>query len=320
MERLVVLLYALPLVLQGVVPVALLASLWFVPVRNRATALLRLSLLTAYLIAIALAGLWLVVPRLLALVYVVVLALGASRVTIRMRAVPWWPSRPHQWRTAAVNATLLLGCLWVVWMAVEARHPPIAPIVDLQFPLRGGRYLVVNGGSRALINAHLQTLDAPRLRRFRGQSYGVDIVAVDALGLRARGVAPRDPRAYVIFGTPVHAPCSGTVLRSRDGLADMPPPTPDRSELPGNFVFIECGDVHVLLGHLQRGTVRVRAGERLAAGHIVGKVGNSGNTNEPHLHVHAQRPANGEAFLSGDPLPIRMNGRFLVRNDRVHVH
>ena len=48
---------------------------------------------------------------------------------------------------------------------------------------------------------------------------------------------------------------------------------------------------------------------------MIGQVGNSGNTSEPHLHIHAQRPAENDAFLSGEPLPIRLNGRFLVRND-----
>ena len=55
-----------------------------------------------------------------------------------------------------------------------------------------------------------------------------------------------------------------------------------------------------------------------AAGAVIGLVGNSGNSHEPHLHVHAQRPAAaGEEPFSGDPLPMRFDGRYLVRNDRV---
>ena len=45
----------------------------------------------------------------------------------------------------------------------------------------------------------------------------------------------------------------------------------------------------------------------------------AGNTSEPHLHIHAQRPAESGDFLSGEPLPITLNGRFLARNDdRIH--
>jgi murein DD-endopeptidase MepM/ murein hydrolase activator NlpD len=76
--------------------------------------------------------------------------------------------------------------------------------------------------------------------------------------------------------------------------------------------------VHVLLAHLQRGTVRVRRDAPIDTGTVVGLVGNSGNSNEPHLHIHAQRPAPaGGEPLSGDPLPMRFDGRYLVRNDRV---
>jgi len=74
----------------------------------------------------------------------------------------------------------------------------------------------------------------------------------------------------------------------------------------------------VLLAHLRQGSLRVGQGMRVTTDTVVGLVGNSGNTTEPHLHVHAQRPAAaGRPPLSGDPLPIRLGGRYLVRNDRI---
>lgn len=51
----------------------------------------------------------------------------------------------------------------------------------------------------------------------------------------------------------------------------------------------------------------------------MGLVGNSGNTGEPHLHIHAQRPGSAIAPLSGEPVPVRFGGRYLVRNDRVRA-
>ncbi len=48
------------------------------------------------------------------------------------------------------------------------------------------------------------------------------------------------------------------------------------------------GGRHVLLAHLARGTVAVRAGDRVRAGAVLGRVGNSGNSSEPHLHIHVQ--------------------------------
>jgi murein DD-endopeptidase MepM/ murein hydrolase activator NlpD len=44
-------------------------------------------------------------------------------------------------------------------------------------------------------------------------------------------------------------------------------------------------------------------------GQRIGRVGNSGNTSEPHLHIHAERDGAG--------VPLRFDGRFPVRNDLV---
>jgi murein DD-endopeptidase MepM/ murein hydrolase activator NlpD len=143
-------------------------------------------------------------------------------------------------------------------------------------------------------------------------------VKLNALGMRASGWLPADPARYVIFGDPVYAPCSGVVVQSEDGAPDMPPPDADRTRMAGNHVLLDCGGVHVLVAHLRRGTVRVRPQLSIEAGTILGLVGNSGNSNEPHLHVHAQRPAPaGGEPLSGEPLPVTFDGRYLVRNDLV---
>jgi murein DD-endopeptidase MepM/ murein hydrolase activator NlpD len=71
------------------------------------------------------------------------------------------------------------------------------------------------------------------------------------------------------------------------------------------------------MAHLQSGSVAVAEGDNIQSGDRIGAVGNSGNTAEPHLHIHAQRAGTADAPLSGEPLPIRIDGRFLVRNDRL---
>jgi murein DD-endopeptidase MepM/ murein hydrolase activator NlpD len=55
----------------------------------------------------------------------------------------------------------------------------------------------------------------------------------------------------------------------------------------------------------------VKVGDRIA------EVGNSGASDEPHLHIHAQRPGSSVEPFSGDPLPMRFDGLFLIRGDRV---
>src|SRR5690606_23023572 len=155
------------------------------------------------------------------------------------------------------------------------------------------------------------TLTEDRFRAYRGQSYGVDLLKLGGYGTRASGLLPVDPAQYAIYGDAVYAPCAGRVVQVQDGAPDMSPPQPDRTRMAGNHVLLDCDGVHVLLAHLQLGTVRPRRSEWIDAGAVIGLVGNSGNSNEPHLHVHAQRPAPaGHEPLSGDPLPMRFDGRY----------
>ena len=127
--------------------------------------------------------------------------------------------------------------------------------------------------------------------------------------------------AYAIYGARVLAPCAGQVLLAVHGLPDMQVPEVDRAHLAGNHVMLRCVDrntsADVLLGHLRPGSVQVRAGASVAVGDWLGSVGNSGNTGEPHLHVHAQRPGPVGVPLGGDPLPLLFGGRFPVRGDRI---
>jgi len=105
-----------------------------------------------------------------------------------------------------------------------------------------------------------------------------------------------------------------------DGVPDAPLGVPDRAHMAGNFVRIRCGAFEVLVGHLAPGSVRARVGAIVKPQDAIGRVGNTGNTDAPHLHVHAQRPSLTSDPLAGDPLPVAFEGRYLLRGDRVRSH
>jgi hypothetical protein len=310
-------LHGLSLVLQLGVPLVLLG--WFALGRNRSISgsLVRGAVVLLYLAGIHLAGVWLLLPWYTAIIFAAMVVLLALSQIHRLRQLPWRSPRIG-WRPVATRSVVAAAATAAIAGALQGRRPPPGTLVDLQFPLRRGVYHVVGAGSAELVNPHLMTLEEERFRTYRGQSHGVDLVKLGPLGLRAAGPLPTDLNAYAIYGEPVHAPCPGRVVQVQDGMPDMPPPVPDRTRLPGNHVLLDCDGIHVLLAHLQPGSVRVAQGAQVEAGSVVGRVGNSGNSNEPHLHVHAQRPARtGQEPLSGDPLPIQFDGRYLVRNDRV---
>lgn len=305
----------LPFGLQLLLPSVLL--LWLALRRHpsRAAWTLAVVLTAAVVVLLGVAGLWLLLPWYLPAAYGLLLIPAAAHSSRRVRPHARWPHGAGGWAGAALRAAVAVLAVGTAAYASSGRRAPAAA-VDVALPLHGGTYLVVNGGGVELLNAHLMTLAGERFRAFRGQSYGVDVVRVDALGRRARALQPRDPAAYAIFGDSVFAPCPGRVVRAADGLPDQPVPEVDRAHMAGNHVLLECGTAWVLLGHLQQGSVRVRTGATVPTGALLGRVGNTGNTGEPHLHVHAQRPGTAAMPLGGEPLPIRFGGRYPVRNAR----
>ncbi|HYC52736.1 MAG TPA: peptidoglycan DD-metalloendopeptidase family protein [Gemmatimonadaceae bacterium] len=310
------------LVAQLVVPVLLLALLLVAPPRSWMGLGVQLVASFLTLLAISRVGMWLFPPWWTPHVAVVGLVLTSAWRVMRDRPRRSWPACVLAWSALAAFSVAACGATVILWRAMAGAQPPAdAAALSLEFPLTTGHYLVVNGGSALWINAHQKSRDTTiaRLQPWRGNAYAVDLVAVSELGMRASGLLPRDPRSYHIFGMVVLAPCSGTVVRAVDGLPDMPVPQYDRANMAGNHVLLACEDVHVVLAHFQSNSVRVRVGDVVRAGDTLALVGNSGGTSEPHLHVHAQRPSTLDAPMAGDPVPMRLHERFLVRGDRVRI-
>jgi Peptidase family M23 len=209
--------------------------------------------------------------------------------------VPWLPA-------FALGVVVVLGGISLGL----TRSSPEPPLELALFPLGAGTYDVVQGG-RPEVNQHARN-DAQRA--------ALDVVALGPLGTRCvpPSLYPASLERYAIFDRPVHAPCAGSIAEAAGDVPDLEPPlaTPDRA--PGNYVAIETDGVVVVLAHLRRGSVLVTAGDRVVAGQALGRVGNSGSTTEPHLHVHAER--------DGRAVPIvfaAVRKRPLRRNDVVRV-
>lgn len=272
------------------------------------------------LLALALTAPWLLVPWWAAAVYggvwlVLLLVAGRRRVANQARQAK------RRWVRPALFGILGLYSSWQIGWGWQGRQLPAAPAVDLLFPLAAGHYLVVSGGTNLTLNPHADALDTTVAahRPWRGTGYAIDVVALDRWGRRARGLVPTSPAAYFIFNTPVLAPCAGTVLVAQDGRPDLPVPRHDDAHPSGNYLILRGARADIVLAHFRRGSLRVRAGDCVAAGQWLAQAGNSGASDEPHLHLHAQRPGPPGLLMGGAPLPMRFRGRFLVRNDRVRV-
>jgi hypothetical protein len=304
-----------PLVLQVVAPLVLLSWMALGDHGSRLAWAAAFVLVSFYLLVVAAAGLWLPFPWYVAYAFLLLFPLAAAWSARRAVRAPWWPTRGRARAALAGRSALAAVAVVAALDALAGRRLPDGPVVDLAFPLDGGSFYIVNGGSAEILNAHLRTISGEgRFAAYRGQSHGVDIVALGRWGARASAPLPDDPAAYAIFGLPVLAPCAGTVVLASDSLADLAPPAVDREHMAGNHVVLSCGDAWIVLAHLRRGSVCVRAGDSVRVGAPLGEVGNTGNSTEPHLHIHAQRPGSGAAPLGGAPLPVRFEGHYLARN------
>lgn len=308
--------------LQIVLPISLILWLFFAPL-SRLGFLVRALSVGLVLLALLLTAVWMPPPWWTPYVYAMCWVIAVLlRVSQRFRKVAWLPQGRWNWAAVVGLSVFSVWAAVVVASAIGGRNPPSGErVVDLAFPMGPGRYLVASGGASQTINGHFLTLNpkTDRQRAYRGQSYAVDLVALGSWGRRASGWRPADPAAYVIFGQAVFAPCAGTVIASLDGMPDMPVPTTNTSLLEGNHVVIRCDDFAVLLAHFKRGSVRVETGDAVEIGQLVGRVGNSGQSTEPHLHLHAQSLPTSGPLLSGDPLFLTLDGVFPTRNALIDI-
>lgn len=122
---------------------------------------------------------------------------------------------------------------------------------------------------------------------------------------------------YYAYGRPVLAPATGTIRVVSGGAADTPiGETGGWRNSCGNHVVIYVAPGEFLfLCHLKPGSIIVRTGEAVISGQQVGRVGNSGRSTEPHVHVHLQTTPNAD-FGEGIPLLFhnyRHEGRLVER-------
>lgn len=193
--------------------------------------------------------------------------------------------------------------------------PPWSPDLDdnayltrarLRLPFRGAWAVSWGGRSREDNHHH----------GHRAQRYAYDFVMVRD-GRTHTGNGKRNEE-YHCFGAPMLAPGEGTVLAAVDGREDQTPGVRDEEQPLGNHVVVDHGTGEFsVLAHLQRGSVSVRSGERVSAGHPVGRCGNSGRSSEPHLHVHLE---DAPVPLEGEGLPMQFlnyhaDGRLVERGE-----
>lgn len=147
-------------------------------------------------------------------------------------------------------------------------------------------WLVFWGGNNVLFNYHYE---------YENMRYAYDLVK-ESNGYSYEG-DPKLNESYYAFNEDVLAPADGVVVDAVDGIADNKPVgTMNEAQPAGNVVTIRHSNGEFsTIAHLRNGSVLVKAGDKVSAGQLIGKCGNSGNSSEPHIHfqVSAQTAESG---------------------------
>lgn len=204
----------------------------------------------------------------------------------------------------------LFICFFIYRIFLSLNGANYSNPVELAFPLKGGDFYMAHAGTNEAVNHHYP---------IPAQKYAMDIIRINTLGFSANKWFPKDLNDFCIFGSTLYSPCDGTIIEFLDQLEDLEPMVMDVKNPAGNYLAIHKSGskIIVILAHLMKGSVLVKKGDLVKEGQPIGRVGNSGNTSEPHLHIHAVLNHTGDFLFKGEGVPITFNHRFFVRNDLV---
>ena len=121
-----------------------------------------------------------------------------------------------------------------------------------------------------------------------------------------------DVHSYSDYGADVLAVADAKVVSVLNNLEDQVPgrlPEPSSitiETVDGNHVVLDLGGGRfAFYAHLQKKSIKVRPGDQVKKGAVLGKLGNTGNTSAPHLHFHIM---NRPSPLAADGIPYLIDG------------
>jgi len=180
----------------------------------------------------------------------------------------------------------------------------IAPWYSLVIaaPLRGAGWLAGNGPSNT--SDHRRALLTVDGHGYLAQRFAIDWIQFGKNGELGTGKGTEN-RDYSSYGAEVLAVASGRVVGLKDGIIENKPESlavPITYEtVAGNFISLDLGNGrYAHYAHLQPGSLRVKVGDRVKTGQVLGLLGNSGNSDAPHLHFQI---TDGPSFLASEGVP-----------------
>ena len=188
----------------------------------------------------------------------------------------------------------------------EGQYAGYEDQAKLKLPFNG-EWLVYHGGRNIFQNPYSAADDS---------RFAMDFVYLKdgKLFTGAGGVGSKN-EDYYCFGQPILSPADGSVSRAKGGFDDVPPGKPNGDAADGNIVIISHGNGESsVFNHLKQNSLKVKVGDKVKQGDVIGECGNSGMGGIPHIHYQFGRGrgaglpaefedyiADGKTVASGEP-------------------
>jgi murein DD-endopeptidase MepM/ murein hydrolase activator NlpD len=183
-------------------------------------------------------------------------------------------------------------------------------------PLRGSGWLAGNGPANDSI--HRRALLPVEGKARIAQRFAIDWLKLGADGRSFDGDRKLNQNFHA-YGAEALAVADATVSATKDGIPENEPGPASRAvpmtleTIGGNFVVLKLGpDRYAFYAHLQPGSLRVMPGDVVKRGQVLGLVGNSGNSTEPHLHFQV---SDGPSPLGSSGVPYVLDAYELLSGD-----
>jgi Peptidase family M23 len=195
---------------------------------------------------------------------------------------------------------------------LQVEKPDAAPTIGA--PFTGDRWQAANGPSN--VSSHRRAVIVLDGDARSPERYAIDWIKLGDDGNTFSGDEHLNS-SYHAYDVPVTAVADGRVVEMMDGLAENTPHearmaielTP--STMAGNNIVEDIGGGrYVGYAHFRPGTITVKNGDTVHQGQMLGKLGNSGNSTEPHLHLQI---CDAPSFLACNGLPMQFKDITLTK-------
>ncbi|HMV77941.1 MAG TPA: peptidoglycan DD-metalloendopeptidase family protein [Leptospiraceae bacterium] len=167
--------------------------------------------------------------------------------------------------------------------AAETDFPKIERNISrIQFPAEGV-WSTTWGGDTKELNYHVE-------KKFQKNAF--DFVIRDERNSSYKNDGKKN-EDYYAFGKELFAPADGIAVYVKDGFPDNKPG--EKTDKPNEVIIRTENGEYVVLLHFKKNSIAVKQGEKIKRGQLLGLVGNSGFSSEPHIHFHMMNGFPGTA-------------------------